>query len=171
MNLVTTAFLSYLASQATTTSPKPSCLNESGEPVRFMITGEYFVDHSSEGWTVSVDDKGFMVVRTSEGTRRLGARKSVVAALRAEVRTQDLWSLPRDVPGAGVMYRRIELCSVGRTHAVTHFYRPAGTPITEQDIRFIRVFVKLRRLFVSKSAADVQGEEEYLQKLGAPTEK
>ena len=154
------------ALQGATPTPSASCVDQGGARTEFAVRAHHFVDLSSEGWALSLDAKGALKVTTSEGVQRLAATSGTVAAIRDAVKAQDFWSLPStDGTPTFFSYQRIEVCSLGRIHTVTHYFAPEGSAITEEHIRFARILLKLRRLFTSKLAADFKETEAHINRL------
>jgi len=161
-----TLILLSAALQGATPPPGASCVNQDGARTEFAIRAHHFVDLSSEGWALSLDAKGTLKVTTSEGVQRLAVTSRTIAELSDAVKAQEFWSLPStDGAPTDFSYQRIEVCSLGRAHTVTHYFAPEGSAITEEHIRFARILLKLRRLFTSKLAAELKETEAYINRL------
>jgi hypothetical protein len=146
-------------------SPLPPCRSHDGRATAFAIRAMYFEDHSPTTWALSLDAEGRMRV-VGAGAQYVQVPKSEVARLAATIATQDIWSWPK-VRGTPSNFNSLELdvCSAGRRHRVTSYGHTDGRTVEQVDIEFIRLMVRLRRLFSSTEAADLENAEAYLHEL------
>ena len=149
-----------------TATPPPSCRNVEGHVTLFAIHAQFFADHSQTSWMVSIDAKGRMKVMTGEGVRQLRVKEETVNELIETVNAQNIWSWsPTRGTPSQTGFLRLDVCSAGRTHSIMSYGHTDGDAVTTEDIQFVRLMVRLRRLFNSKLAEDLEMAEEYLNRL------
>lgn len=140
--------------------------------VSSTIRVEHFVDLSSEGWEMAIDNSGDMRVTTTNGAQNRQLTSREVSSIWRYLKEQGVWSLPPSIGAPSeISFQRIEVCLNGRRHATVNYYRGTRTEITAEDLRFARMMVKLRRLFKSEYAADFKEAEALIRRIDAKGKK
>lgn len=162
--------LAPLSSTVTADVQRGQCGTGAGQG--FRLSAQWFIDHSNELWSLHVDGRRDALLITAEGKRRFAVPRAAMSALRELAVKQDFWSLPStygELSQSG--FQRLELCDGGRTKVVTVYGLQAFDSLTDQERRFLTIWVATRRLFVSKTAADVDYAEALLRKAEKPGRK
>ncbi len=125
------------------------------------IAAWYFEDLATTGWSLDLEGDGTLRVSTSGGETSHKVSKPRMEDLRQAVRNQKPWTL-RQVIGTPnhLSFAALAVCE-GQRKAQLTFYGLAGQESTSEDeARFLSIWVAVRSLFDSPLAAD----GEYLRK-------
>ena len=153
------SFLLVVAVGPSEATVAPKCAADDSARVRsgFRIVAWQFVDSSPQGWSITVQDRKVRVTATDgDQTFRLSERDA--RDLRLFIRSQKVWSLSSEygAPSSRDSFRVLDVCDGERVHRIT-VHADLNAEGREDDVRrFLRVWARLRRLFVSKSAADFE---------------
>ena len=137
---------------------KCSVDNELGNGQGFRLSARQFVEMSPAGWSMAIEGKGRVLLRVTEGNRRFRLSSEALHELKSLVNAEDIWSLDTTYGTQSAVgpFREIGICDGSRVRTVTVHADLSNEPRKGEIRRFLRVGLRLRKLFTSRFAASFQ---------------